>query len=329
MASTIPENAPTGEEAGWRAAGLRFHRYGFFLQRRFGHRVHKVSLDAGMTCPNVDGTAAVGGCVFCDNRSFSPGRRLNRLSLREQLEEGIRRVSARYDCRHFLAYFQPATNTYAPVERLRSLYEVALEHPQVVGLAIGTRPDCVPDDVLELIQDIAARTYVSLEYGLQTMHDRSLDWMNRGHHFDAFTDAMRRSRGRSFEIGVHIILGLPGETRDDMLATAGELARYRVNSVKLHNLYAVRNTRLAEQVAQGRVRLMERDEYVSIVTDILELLPPTTVIERIGGDAPPSFLVAPDWCIDKGGLQTALQNEMERRDTWQGRKFQDRQQFTA
>jgi radical SAM protein (TIGR01212 family) len=329
MASTIPENAPTGDETGWRAAGLRFHRYGFFLQQRFGHRVYKVSLDAGMTCPNVDGTAAVGGCVFCDNRSFSPGRRLNRLSLREQLEEGIRRVSARYECRHFLAYFQPATNTYAPVERLRSVYEAAIEHPQVVGLAIGTRPDCVPDDVLELIQGIAARTYVSLEYGLQTMHDRSLDWMNRGHHFDAFIDAMRRSRGRNFEVGAHVILGLPGETRDDMLATAGELARYRVNSVKLHNLYAVRSTRLAEQVAQGRVRLMERDEYVSIVADILELLPPTTVIERIGGDAPPSFLVAPDWCIDKGGLQTALQNEMERRDTWQGKKFHDRPQITA
>jgi radical SAM protein (TIGR01212 family) len=329
MASTITPDAQPDEETGWRTAGLRYYRYGFFLQQRFGHRVYKVSLDAGMTCPNVDGTAAVGGCVFCDNRSFSPGRRLNRLSLREQLEEGIRRVSARYECGHFLAYFQPATNTYAPVDRLRSVYEVAIEHPQVVGLAIGTRPDCVPDEVLGLIQSIAARTYVSLEYGLQTMHDRSLDWMNRGHHYDAFIDAMQRSQGRGFDIGAHVILGLPGETRDDMLATAGELARYRVHSVKLHNLYAVRNTRLAEQLAEGRVSLMERDEYVSIAADILELLPPTTVIERIGGDAPPSYLVAPNWCIDKGGLQNALRNELERRDTWQGKKFLERSQVTA
>ncbi|MBW3597405.1 MAG: TIGR01212 family radical SAM protein, partial [Planctomycetes bacterium] len=203
----------------WRDAGLRYYAYNFYLRRRFGHRVQKVSIDAGFTCPNVDGTVAVGGCTFCDNRSFSPSRRTPRRSIPEQIDDGIRRLKRRYDCDHFLAYFQPATNTYAPVERLRPLYEEALAHPKVVGLAIGTRPDCVPDDVLDLLEELGRRTYLSVEYGMQTMHDRSLDWMNRGHHHDAFLDAMERSRGRGFEICAHVIIGLPGESRDDMLAT--------------------------------------------------------------------------------------------------------------
>ena len=163
-------------------------------------RVQRISVDAGFTCPNVDGTVATGGCTFCDNRSFSPSRRLPRRSISEQIDEGIRRMRARYDCEQFMAYFQPATNTYAPVERLRQVYEQALAHPRIVALAIGTRPDCVPDDVLDLLADFAHRTFLSVEYGMQTMHDRSLDWMNRGHHHAAFIDAMQRSRGRGFEI---------------------------------------------------------------------------------------------------------------------------------
>jgi len=319
MASTIDGMAGSNAPAPWRAAGLRYYPYRVFLQQRFGRRVHKVSVDAGMTCPNVDGTVAVGGCVFCDNRSFSPSRRLPRQSIQDQITEGIRRMAGRYDCRHFLAYFQPASNTYARLERLKAVYEQALAHPQIVGLAIGTRPDCVPDEVLALIECLARRTYVSLEYGMQSMHDRSLDWMNRGHHHEAFVDAMARSRGRGFEIGAHVILGLPGETRPDMQATAHELARLGVDSVKLHNLYAVRNTPLAEQLARGEVRLLERDEYVEIVVDFLERLPARVVVERIGGDAPASFLVAPQWCLDKAALYHAVQAELERRDTWQGK----------
>src|SRR5262245_31464618 len=211
----------------WRAAGLRYHSYRFFLRQKFGaRRVQKVSLDAGFTCPNVDGTVATGGCTFCDNRSFSPSRR-NRLiaaprrdigqKILDQLDDGIRRLKHRYEVDHFIAYFQPATNTYAPVDRLRPPYEAALSHPKVIGLAIGTRPDCVPNEVLDLLQELAARAYVSVEYGLQTIHDRSLDWMNRGHHHDATIDAIERSRRRGFEICGHVILGLPGETHDDML----------------------------------------------------------------------------------------------------------------
>jgi hypothetical protein len=155
----------------WRAAGLRYHSLSFVLRRRFGGRVQKVSLDAGFTCPNVDGSVATGGCTFCDNRSFSPSRRVPRLDITGQLDDGIRRLKHRYDVDQFIAYFQPATNTYAPVSRLRPLYEQALAHPLVVGLAIGTRPDCVPNDVLDLLQELAGKTYLSIEYGLQTMHD--------------------------------------------------------------------------------------------------------------------------------------------------------------
>jgi uncharacterized protein len=305
----------------WRAAGLRYYHYNYYLRRKFGGRVQKVSIDAGFTCPNVDGTVATGGCTFCDNRSFSPSRRLPRQGVLGQIDEGIRRLKWRYEVDRFLAYFQPATNTYAPVERLRPLYEEAISHPRVVGLAIGTRPDCVPDDVLDLLSEIAGRTYLSVEYGLQTIHDRSLDWMNRGHHYDAFLDALERSRGRGFEICAHVILGLPGESHEDMLTTARELARLRIDAVKIHNLYAVKNTPLADQVARGEVTLLGRDEYVGTLVDFIELLPPSTIIERISGEAPPQYFIGPAWSLDKPAIRAAVDAEFARRDTWQGKRL--------
>jgi len=308
-------------ETDWRAAGLRYFAFNFFLKQRFGERIHKISLDAGFTCPNVDGTVAVGGCVFCDNRSFSPSRRLPRQTITEQLDEGMRRLARRIAARRFLAYFQPATNTYAPVEKLERLYREALAHPAVVGLAIGTRPDCVPDDVLDLLAQFAGETHLSVEYGLQTIHDRSLEWMNRGHDYSAFVDAIGRSRGRGFEICAHVMLGLPGESRDDMLATAREVARLRIDSVKIHNLYAVKNTPLADQVAAGQVQLIGRDDYIATLVDFLELLPPTTVVERISGDAPPDFFIGPAWCLDKPAVRNALDAEFRRRDTWQAKRW--------
>jgi radical SAM protein (TIGR01212 family) len=283
--------------------------------------VQKVSIDAGFTCPNVDGTVTTGGCTFCDNRSFSPSRRLPRAGILGQIDQSIERMRMRYrKCKDFLAYFQPATNTYAPVERLRAVYEEALSHPQVVGLVIGTRPDCVPNDVLELLEEIAGRTYLSVEYGMQTIHDRSLDWMNRGHHHDAMLDAMERSRGRGFEIGAHAILGLPGESHDDMLATARELGRLGVDAVKIHNLYCVRNTPLADQVASGEVTLMERAEYVRTLVDFIELLPPTVIVDRISGDAPPDYFIGPSWCLDKPAVKNAVMEEFKRRSSWQGQR---------
>ncbi len=317
--SVPPTAAPANLLPEWRQAGLRWHTYNFALRRRFGQRVHKISLDAGLTCPNVDGTVATGGCVFCDNRSFSPSRRLPRDTILGQLEEGIRRVRRRYSVNQFLAYFQPATNTYAPVERLRPLFHAALEHPQVVGLAIGTRQDCVGPAVVDLLSELAGRTYLSVEFGVQSIHERSLIWMNRGHDHAATVDALTRCRGRGFEICAHVILGLPGETPDDMLATARELVRLRVDAVKLHNLYVVKKTPLAEDYLAGRVELVDRETYVTTLVRFLELLPAECVVERVSGEAPPGYFLAPSWALDKPALRRAIEAEFLRRDTWQGR----------
>jgi radical SAM protein (TIGR01212 family) len=241
------------------------------------------------------------------------------VAIAEQVQRGIAVLQKRYNADRFIAYFQPATNTYAPVDRLRPLYDAALDHPQILGLAIGTRPDCVPDDVLDLIQGYARDRYVCLELGLQTIHDRSLDWMNRGHHFDAFVDAVQRCQGRGFDLCAHVILGLPGESRDDMLATAEALARMPVQAVKVHNLHVVKNTPLEDMYRAGQVSLFERDEYAGLVCDFLERLPAEMVIHRLSGDAPPDYLVAPLWCLNKPGLLAAIDAEFLRRDSWQGR----------
>ena len=317
--SSIPDSPQ--DPLDWRSAGLLYLSQSFFYRKSFGCRVRKVSVDGGFGCPNRDGTLATGGCIFCDPESFSPSRRAGGGSIAQQIRQGVRRLRARYHADRFVAYFQPATNTYAPVEQLRSLYQQALSHPHVVGLVIGTRPDSVPDDVLDLLAELSRETWVSVEYGLQTIHDRTLDWMNRGHHYDAFLDACQRSRRRGLVIGAHVILGLPGESRNEMLATARELARLEIDSVKLHNLHAIRNTLLADLVAGGEVRLAGLDEYVGYAVDFLEELPPSCVIDRLSGDAPPQYLVGPSWCLDKSAVRTAVEAEFRRRGTRQGSKL--------
>src|SRR5262249_15149803 len=211
------------------------------------------------------------------------------------------------------------TNTYAPPDKLRRLYDQALQHPQIVGLAIGTRPDCVPDPVLDLTETYARERFVCLELGLQTIHDRSLDWMNRGDHFDSFCDAVSRCQGRGLHLCVHVILGLPGESREDMLLTADAIAGMPVHSVKIHNLHVVRDTPMEKMFLKGEVRMLERDEYVQLACDFLERLPSELVIDRLTGDAPPDYLVAPYWCLDKAGLLRAIHAELKRRDSWQGK----------
>jgi radical SAM protein (TIGR01212 family) len=300
----------------------RYFPFSRFLYERFASKVYRVTVDGGFTCPNVDGTVAVGGCVYCDNRSFSPNRRLPRTGIRDQVRRGVEILQQRYGAEKFLAYFQAATNTYARVDKLRRLYDEALDHPQIVGLAVGTRPDCVPEPVLDLLQGYARDRYVCLELGLQTVHDRSLDWMNRGHHYDAFVDAVLRCQGRGLDLCIHIILGLPGESHADMMATAEALAGLSVNGVKLHNLHVVRDTPMARMHQAGAVRMLERDEYVGIVCDFLERLPPQMVIHRLSGDAPPDYLVAPLWCLDKPGLLRAIHEELMRRESWQGKNWQ-------
>jgi len=316
MHSTMNSNAPMPEHF---TNERRYNPFSRFLKGRFGTKVYRVTVDAGFTCPNVDGTVTVGGCVYCDNRSFSPNRRLPRTTIREQVRRGVTLLENRYGAHQFLAYFQAATNTYASVERLKRLYDEALDHPQIIGLAIGTRPDCVPEAVLDLLQKYARDRFVCLELGLQSIHDRSLDWMNRGHYFDAFTDAVARCQGRGLHLCVHVILGLPGESRADMLATADAIAAMPVHSVKIHNLHVVRETPMEQMYYDGKVRMLERDEYVRIVCDFLERLPVEMVIDRLNGDAPPDYLVAPLWCLDKPALLHAIHEELDRRDSWQGK----------
>jgi uncharacterized protein len=309
---------PDARPADWRSAGRAYHSLNFFHDKKFGGRVWKVSLDAGCTCPNRDGTLATLGCVFCDPESFSPSRRLGLSRVADQLDEGIRRVARRHRAERFLAYFQPGANTYGPIERLRAAFDEATAHPQVVGLIVGTRPDCASEEVLDLLAGLAERTWLVIEYGLQSVHDRTLDWLGRGHHFAAFLDAYRRTRQRNLNIGVHVILGLPGESREDMLTTARTLAGLDIHSVKPHNLYAVRNTVLADEVAAGKVRLPEFGEYIGCLVDFLEELPERFVIERLCGDAPREYLLGPQWCLDKAAVRAAVEAEFRRRGTRQG-----------
>lgn len=320
MASTSFPNGATAS-GDWRAAGLRFLTRNFFWRRVFGCRVRRIGIDGGFSCPNREATSGQGGCIFCNPASFSPARRGAALAIRDQIDEAVGRLGPRYGADRFVAYFQPATNTYASVERLEKAYTEALAHPRVVGLIVGTRPDCVPEDVLTLLEALSRRTWLSIEYGLQSIHDRTLDWLNRGHRYDAFLDAVGRSRSRGLRVGAHLILGLPEESPKDMLATAREIARLRIDSVKLHNLQAVRGTALADMVAAGKVDFPAREEYVGYVVDFLEQLPPDCVIDRLSGDAPPQFLLAPRWCLDKSAVRRAVEAELRRRDAWQGCKY--------
>jgi uncharacterized protein len=321
--STLRQSA-AAQPADWRSAGLRFYGLNFFHQKTFGTRVWKVSVDAGCTCPNRDGTLATLGCVFCDPESFSPSRRLRLPRVTDQLAEGIRRLGHRRRVENVIAYFQPGSNTYGPIDRLQAAFAEALSHPKVVGLIIGTRPDCAGDEVLDLLAGLAQRTWLMVEYGLQTVHDRTLDRLNRHHHFDAFLDACRRSRQRRLNVGVHVILGLPGESRDDILTTARTLAGMEIHSIKLHNLYAVRNTVLADEVTAGRIRLPEFNEYVGYLVDFLEEMPGNVVVDRLCGDAPREYLVGPQWCLDKSAVRRAVEAEFHRRGTWQGSRCEQR-----
>ena len=318
--STILDHC-NAEPPSWRAAGLCYHSLKFFNRRQFGGDVWKVSVDAGCTCPNRDGSISTSGCIFCDPESFSPSRRGGIQSITGQIDQGIRHLMLRRHAERFLAYFQPASNTYGSIERLRAAYLEAISHPQIVGLAIGTRPDCVGEDVLDLLAEIAEKTWLVVEFGLQTVHNRTLDWLHRGHHVDAFFDACQRTRRRNLNVGVHVILGLPGESRDDMLTTARTLAKLDLHSVKPHNLYVVRNTALADEVAAGRVRLAELSEYVGYLVDFLEELPERFVIERLCGDAPREYFLGPAWCLDKAAVRAVVEAEFRRRGSVQGARL--------
>jgi hypothetical protein len=302
----------------------RFTDLNSHLRATFGCRVQKITVDAGLSCPNRDGTVATGGCIYCNPRGSGTGAHARGLSITDQLEAGKAAMARRYRARKFIAYFQAFSNTHAPVPHLRALYDEALAVDGVVGLSIGTRPDCVSEPVLALLQEYARRHLVWVEYGLQSARDATLARINRGHDAACFLDAVAATRARGLPVCAHIILGLPNETRADMQFTAATLAAAEVDGVKIHSLYVVRGTPLEAQYSAGRYRCLEREEYADLVVDVLERLPARVVIQRLTGDPHPEELTAPDWCRDKRATLAAIRIALERRDTWQGRCCGDR-----
>lgn len=271
--------------------------YASYLKARFGCRVHKITVDAGLNCPNRDGTISFGGCIYCNERGSGTGASGRGLSVAAQLMAAKPYLSRRFKAEKFLAYFQSFTNTHAPVERLSELWNEALSVTDVVGLSIGTRPDCVPDPVLDLAKNLAEKCLFWMEYGLQSANDKTLALINRGHDSKTFADAVKRTKMRGIPVCAHAILGLPGETPADMAATADFLADLGVEGIKLHLLYVVKGTGMEALYRAGRYQCLTEDEYVSLAVDFIRSLPPSTIIHRLTADPHPGELAAPDWLV--------------------------------
>jgi radical SAM protein (TIGR01212 family) len=296
-----------------------------YLRERFGERVQKITLDAGLTCPNRDGRLGQGGCLYCNARGSGTGAWSRGLSVGQQMLKGRARLGQRYGAQKFIAYFQSFTNTYAPPEHLRALYQEALACPGVVGLSIGTRPDCLSDGVLDLLAGLQKNYLVWLELGLQSAHDATLKLLNRGHDVACFTEAAVRAAARGLETVAHVILGLPGEGPGETAATAAYLAELPLQGVKIHLLYVTRDSALASLYRGGAYQCLAEAEYVSTVVDFLELLPPQLVIHRLTGDPHPGELLAPEWCLDKSRVLSLIKTEFARRGSRQGSRWQPRE----
>lgn len=299
----------------------RYYDLKSYWINRFGCRVHKLPIDAGFTCPNRDGSVATGGCIYCDGRGSALRQAAPLPSVGEQVRGGIGYYRQRGKAEKFVAYFQTFTNTYAPVERLRALYDEALSEKDVVGLSIGTRPDCLPGETLALIRSYAERHHVWLEFGLQSIHDRTLRAINRGHNAATFREAVQRASGGPILICVHVIVGLPGESREMILETAAEIAGMQVQGIKIHSLLALTGTAIGECYAKGEIAMTTREAYVATVCDILEILPPEMVIHRLTAEGYRDIFLAPVWAENKLAVLNAIDREMERRESWQGKKW--------
>ncbi len=298
----------------------RYSDLNTYLRGLFGCRVQKITVDAGLTCPNRDGTVATGGCIYCNARGSGTGAHARGLSIGEQLRAGKEALSKRYGAVKFIAYFQAFSNTYASVERLRTLYDEALGVEDVVGLAIGTRPDCVSEPVLDLLEGYARHRMVWVEYGLQSARDATLTLINRGHDAECFLKAVAATQDRGVRVCAHVILGLPRETPEDMLFTARTLAAAGIDGLKLHVLYVVKGTELEALYRRGEYRCLEQAEYIERVCDFLEHIPARVVIQRLTGDPHPEELVAPGWCRDKAAVLAGIRESLKRRGTRQGCK---------
>jgi len=299
----------------------RYTTFSEELKCRFGCKVQRISVDAGFTCPNRDGSLDDNGCIFCGTHgSGSYGIRRD-LDIVDQLEDGKEVMQRKYKAIKFIAYFQAYSNTYAPLDQLRAVFEQALSVPDVVGLIVATRPDCLPDNVLDYLSELHLKTEFWLELGMQSIHDKSLKLINRRHDYACSVNAIERAISRNLKVCAHVILGLPGETREEMLAIAGEMNRLGISGVKLHLLHVMRGTKLAEMFARGEVGVLDRDGYVGLVCDFLELLNPAILIHRLTGDGGHDNLIAPLWSLKKFEVLNLIDAELGRRGTCQGSRY--------
>ena len=299
----------------------RYTSFGAYMRKRFGATVYKVNVDAGFTCPNRDGTVGVSGCIYCNNDSFRPSSCRPTLTVSEQVQNGITYVKKRYKSEKFLVYFQPYTNTYAPVDELERLYKEALSDPSVIGLAIGTRPDAVDAEKIALIQSLAEKYFILVEYGMQSMYDKSLEFINRGHDYNTFLKALEMTRNRGIFIGTHIIVGFPTETREEMMSMSEELSNLPLEFLKIHQLQVIKDTPLEVMYEKNPFHVFGYEEYLDFVTEFIERLSPRIVIQRLFATAPDSILIAPQWGKSRQEILRDIEKRLEVRDTYQGKKL--------
>ncbi len=301
----------------------RYLNYNQILKAEFGERVQKISINAGFTCPNRDGSKGMGGCTYCNNQTFSPEYCKPTKSITQQLMEGIDFFKHKYHTQHYLAYFQSYTNTYDSLDKLRAIYEEALDNPKVVGIVVGTRPDCVNDQILDYFADLSKRCYVMIEYGIESTDDKTLEFINRGHNYACAVDAINATASRGIRVGAHLILGLPHETRETILSHAVKISSLPLTALKLHQLQLVKGTKMAKQYEEHPewFKLYTAMEYIELVIDFIELLNPKIAIERMISQSPPRLLIAPDWGLKNFEFIVKVEKQMQLRDARQGKRF--------
>ncbi len=301
----------------------RYHSLNYHLREKFGHKVFKIPLDAGLSCPNRDGTLSAGGCSFCSLRGSGDFAGDRSCSIPEQFRQLEAVMHRKWKQGSYIAYFQAFTNTYGPVEHLREIYSSALREPGVVGIAIATRPDCLPEEVLDLLAELNSRTYLWVELGLQTIHKKTADAMNMHYDFNTFVNALNRLRQRNIETCTHIIFGLPGESQQDMMATGRTVAGLDVQGLKIHLLHLMQDTKLAEMFIHQPFPFLTREEYVDLVADLLEILPPDIIIHRLTGDSPRRLLIGPQWSLNKWEVLNRIDQRLIEKESWQGKKYRE------
>ncbi|MFO7981542.1 MAG: TIGR01212 family radical SAM protein [Candidatus Aminicenantes bacterium] len=300
---------------------FRYRKFSHHLKKTFGCRVYKISLDAGLSCPNRDGTLSTKGCIFCDPSGGS-GRKSQPESISEQISLGMEGLKKRYKADKFIAYFQTFTNTYGPLDKLKKLYQEAVQHPDVIGISIATRPDCLNKNILDLIEDYSKNYYTWIELGVQSIHKKSLEYMNRGHGLFDTVDAILSLKNRGINVCGHFILGLPGEDLEDMAETAGVMSRLGIQAAKLHMLYVAKGAPLAEEYEKEKISLLTKKQYVQAAVHFLEHLSPAVIIQRLVSEAHPDLLIAPEWLKNKSQVIAEIETELQAKDTWQGKKYQ-------